>query len=261
MKSIVIRETTALVMRPVGSSAAASSLTATPAAKPRIHIRFDDDAGDHKTPKSDAAPQGQKSKVNAKAKAKAQQPEKSAWNLHARYYAAITFNQVVLSTSEEDRKAARMLMDVYFQIFREVVGERSVPEPADDAPGAHDGDGDKDKDKDGDAEAEVGKRGKREHGKGKAKAGPRAKEVQGAAGFAEVQDSNSRLVSAILTGVNRAMPFARFGGADVECVSLYTLMFDDADRCACALCAGSSGIWIRSSSSRTPRRSTLRCRH
>ena len=249
MKSIVIRETTALVMRPVGSSAAAaaaSSLTATPAAKPRTHIRFDDAAG------------GQKAKANAKAKAKEKASEKSAWNLHARYYAAITFNQIVLSTSEEDRKAARMLMDVYFQIFREVVGERSVPEPAEEEHGT------KDEDKEADAEAEVGKRGKREYGKGKAKARAGAKEVQGAAGFAEVQDANSRLVSAILTGVNRAMPFARFGGADVECVSscplLSFLWVGDADRRACALCAGSRDIWTRSSSSRTPRRSTSRCK-
>lgn len=126
--------------------------------------------------------------------------------MHARYYASITFNQIVLSTSEEDRKAARALMDVYFTMFREVVGERSVADEVqddeDEGEEAGDGAGGKDKGR---------YRGKK-FDKGKTK----AKEIQGAAGFAEVQDENSRLVSAILTGVNRAMPFARFGGADVE---------------------------------------------
>lgn len=126
--------------------------------------------------------------------------------MHARYYASITFNQVVLSTSEEDRKAARALMDVYFQMFREVVGERSVADEAhvdeEEEEDVVEGAGRKDK----------GRYRDRKFDKGKAK----VKEIQGAAGFAEVQDENSRLVSAILTGVNRAMPFARFGGADVE---------------------------------------------
>lgn len=39
-------------------------------------------------------------------------------------------------------------------------------------------------------------------------------EVRGAAGFTEVEDSNSKLVSAILTGVNRALPFAKIDAGD-----------------------------------------------
>ncbi len=53
------------------------------------------------------------------------------WRAHAQYYAAITFNQIILSTSAADRAAARKLMGVYFQLFREVVGERD-PDLADD---------------------------------------------------------------------------------------------------------------------------------
>ncbi|KAI0050110.1 CBF-domain-containing protein [Auriscalpium vulgare] len=184
MKSIVIRETTALIMRP-SSAAPASALSQPTAAGPKIHIKFADD--DKKKP-APAKPQ-----------------ERSTWNAHARYYAAITFNQIVLSTSEEDRKAARSLMDVYFQLFREVVGEHSGAIDADDKAdepeemSAKDG---KSRDK--------GRTPRPKDAKGK------AKEVLGAAGFAEVQDESSRLVSAILTGVNRAVPFARFGGQDVE---------------------------------------------
>ena len=33
--------------------------------------------------------------------------------------------------------------------------------------------------------------------------------MRGAAGFAEVEDATSRLLSAVLTGVNRALPFAK----------------------------------------------------
>ncbi|THH16047.1 hypothetical protein EW146_g4548 [Bondarzewia mesenterica] len=192
MKSIVIREMTALIMRPTSASNAASSLTAPPAAKPRVHIKFTDgDAPAKPTP--GAKPQ-----------------EKSTWNIHARYYATTTFNQVVLSTSEEDRKAARMLMDVYFQLFREVVGERSAPDAAAEGKEEADGETEEKGQGKGKGKGKDARRGEKKNGK------ERAKEVQGAAGFAEVQDSNSRLVSAILTGVNRAMPYARFGGGDVE---------------------------------------------
>ncbi|KAI0067515.1 CBF-domain-containing protein [Artomyces pyxidatus] len=188
MKFIVIREITALIMRPASSSLPSSSLSSQPdASGPKMHIKFTNSESDKKKTGS-AKPQ-----------------EKSAWNTHARYYAAITFNQIVLSTSEEDRKAARSLMDVYFKLFREVVGERSVPDAA---------------------EPDLTEPPEGEHkGKGKFRgkslsdgrsAKGKAKEVQGAAGFAEVQDESSRLVSAILSGVNRAMPFARFGGEDVE---------------------------------------------
>lgn len=37
----------------------------------------------------------------------------------------------------------------------------------------------------------------------------KVKETKGAAGFAEVEDTSSRLIGAILTGVNRALPFAQ----------------------------------------------------
>ncbi|KZV64527.1 CBF-domain-containing protein [Peniophora sp. CONT] len=199
MKTIVIRETTALIMRPAASSAASSSLTQS-TAKPNTHIKFTDD--DHA------------SKEKEKAKDGARPQDRSTWNVHARYYAAITFNQIVLSAAPKDREAARALMDVYFRLFRDVVGERSsAPADLDD-----------NDDDEGPEKTTKGaglNKGRDAWNGAEGKARRRAtrsspKSIQGAAGFAEVQDSNSRLVSAILTGVNRAMPFAKFGGLDVE---------------------------------------------
>lgn len=169
MKGVIIRETTALIMRPTPPPSFANTANT----KSRTHIRFEDD------------------------RKPSQKPEKNAWQAHARYYAAITFNQIVLSTSDADRAVARSLIEVYFKLFREVVGEQD-PERVDDTTPA--------------VEESKDKRDK----KPKSKKKGASKEVRGAAGFCEVQDSNARLLGAILTGVNRAMPYARFGGADLE---------------------------------------------
>jgi ribosome biogenesis protein MAK21 len=174
MKTIIIQETTALIMRPtppIGPSMAFHS-------QKNKHIRFSEDS--KSTP----------------------QREKNVWRAHAQYYAAITFNQIVLSTSAADRAAARKLMDVYFQLFREVVGERE-PDPAD---ADDDATSTKEKFKDKGKE-QIFKKGPQKR---------KGKEVRGAAGFAEVQDANAKLLGAILTGINRALPYAQFGGGDME---------------------------------------------
>src|SRR6266404_7186058 len=113
MKNVIIRETAALIMRPLPPAFHG---------KP-THIRFTDD-----------------SKPTLK-------QEKNVWRTHARYYAAITFNQIVLSTSDVDRAVARTLIDIYFKLFREIVGERD-PEYADDKASIKEELKDKRKDKD-----------------------------------------------------------------------------------------------------------------
>ena len=175
MKAIIIQETTALIMRPTP-----------PMASP---------AGSHSKTKRDIQ--------FSKDLKSAPQREKNVWRAHAQYYAAITFNQIVLSTSAADRAAARKLMDVYFQLFREVVGEQEPGLVDDDTTSI------KEKLKDKKKEPILKENG---HRKGK------SKEVRGAAGFAEVQDANAKLLGAILTGISRALPYALFGGGDVECV-------------------------------------------
>jgi ribosome biogenesis protein MAK21 len=168
MKTVVVRETTALIMRPSFSS----SLSVASHEKSNTHQ------------------QRERSNIDSKT-------ENNIWQAHARYYATITFNQVILSTSEADRAAARTLMGVYFQLFREVVSERQS-EPVDNIASEELKDETKDK-----------KKPKFNKGKSKDACGP--------SGFVEVQDSNARLVGAILTGVNRALPYAQFRGADSEC--------------------------------------------
>jgi ribosome biogenesis protein MAK21 len=174
MKTTVIQETTALIMRP--TLLMLSSTTSHP--QQNTHIRFS------KGPKS------------------APKREKNVWRAHAQYYATITFNQIVLSTTGADRAAARKLMDVYFQLFREVVGERE-PELADVVTPAKE---------------ELKDEGKEQNNRKKKPQKGRSKEVRGAAGFMEVQDENAKLLGAILTGINRALPYAQFGEEDVECV-------------------------------------------
>ena len=180
MKGIIVREIKSLIFR---SAASTSSSIQQAQSATNTHIRFGDDDAKSK----------QKSKGKDKASGKTGTMER--WNSHAWYYAGVTLNQVVLTPSDHDRDVARTLIDVYFEMFREILGgtvggkntgdEPDAPEPEED--------------------------GKK---KGKAK----AKEFRGDAGFAEVEDANSRLISAVLTGVNRALPFAKVemgGGNDV----------------------------------------------
>ncbi|KAH9946569.1 CBF-domain-containing protein [Amylocystis lapponica] len=181
MKSVIVREIKALIFRP----AASTSAVAQAANKPNTHIVFAD---------ADTAP---KAKADKKGKGKekdggAQNMER--WNTHAWYYAAVTLNQVVLTPSEHDREVARTLVGMYFEMFQEILGAGKKPDTdkADDD-GINSGD------------EQEGKGHKRRNGKGKAK----AKEVKGAAGFTEVEDASSKMISAVLTGVNRALPFAK----------------------------------------------------
>ncbi|KAF8063503.1 CBF/Mak21 family-domain-containing protein [Lyophyllum atratum] len=184
MKAVVVREIIALVLRPPAPPSAA----ALPASTGK-HIRF-----------TDAEP---------KKKAKPAEPaEKKTGNAHARYYSTITFNQIVLTPG--DRDVSLKLIDVYFEMFKELLGED--PEKTDDVDGEGEGE-------DGAAaEVRTDKKGrvkvrdaKGKKGKGKG----RVTEVKGAAGFAEVEDAHSRLISAILTGVNRALPFAKIDAGDI----------------------------------------------
>jgi len=212
MKVIVIREVIALIMRPSGSTAPSSLSSTQPSSKPLIHTKLSEEKSTKKS-----AP-GKKAQ------------EKGTWNTHARYYGAITFNQIVLSTTEEDRKAARILIELYFDLFRDVIGEYSTVEQAEAEAGG--GDGDKGEEDGGVSKAKRSK-GLREKaakdvigraGDGAKSSKGKTKEALGAAGFAEVQDENSRLVSAILTGINRALPYARIDNNDVACVLTFVLV-------------------------------------
>ncbi|GJE90310.1 CBF-domain-containing protein [Phanerochaete sordida] len=179
MKAVIVREIRALIFRPAASTSAAAQ-QALAASTANTHIRFDDDEKPASKPKG----KGKETKTNAMER----------WNSHAWYYSAVTLNQVVLTASDHDRDVARVLIDVYFEMFREILGGIKGDAPVVDA----DEDG-------GDDKKDKKKKGK-------------AKEVRGDAGFAEVEDAHSRLVSAVLTGVNRALPFARLDMAGSNAV-------------------------------------------
>lgn len=178
MKAVIVREVRTLVFR-LPASTAAQATPSAPAV--HTHIRFTDDDPSESKPKA-------KEKFSDK---------DARWNSHAWYYAAVTLNQVVLTPSSGDRLVARMLVDMYFEMFEEVLSSN-----IDDDAGS-------------DKEEKASGKEKRAKGKGQADGNikvakrNRAKEFKGEAGFVEVEDSSSRLIGAILTGVNRALPFAQ----------------------------------------------------
>lgn len=191
MKSIVVREMISLVLKPPASSATASSVFTSQPDPPmqNTKIRFAD------APSTSTAVPKPKSKKEAGDKKAG-----SGGNPHARYYATITFNQIVLSPSATDKKVAKELIDVYFELFKELLGEGKLDDEAGEEAEAEKKDGDE----------------KKRHGNGHGKRKGKGKEIKGEAGFTEVEDSNSKLVSAILTGVNRALPFAKMDVGDVR---------------------------------------------
>lgn len=177
MKGIIVREIISLVLRPVAAPVAPALSTS------GKHIRF-----------GDAEP--------SKLKPKPTEADKKTGNPHARYYATVTFNQIVLTPG--DRDVALQLIDVYFEMFKELLGEgteeiKEEEEEEVETP-----------------ELKTDKGGRVREGKAKGKGKGKGKqiEVKGAAGFTEVEDSNSKLISAILTGVNRALPFAKINASD-----------------------------------------------
>ncbi|OAX41808.1 CBF-domain-containing protein [Rhizopogon vinicolor AM-OR11-026] len=172
MKGVVVREMTSLILRP-STMAPATASNAT-----NTHIRFTDETT---TPTSKQKPK-QKSKPDG--------ATKRTSNDHARYYATITLNQIVFGP--EDKDVAVQVIDVYFQMFKDLLGENrsfGKQENAED----HVGD-------------TAGKKKKRKS----------SKEVVGDGGFTEVEDASSKLISAILTGVNRALPYAKLGPSDTS---------------------------------------------
>lgn len=198
MKSIVVREIISLVLKPAASSAAASSILPAqqnPSAQ-NTKIRFADAPST-----STAAPKPKPKKDDATKKTG------SGANPHARYYATITFNQIVLSPSPVDKKVSKELIDVYFELFKELLGEGKLEEEVEVEEVVEKKDG-----KEHDKKHERKERKDRGHSKRKGK----GKETRGEAGFTEVEDSTSKLVSAILTGVNRALPFAKMDAGDVR---------------------------------------------
>ncbi|KAL1914740.1 uncharacterized protein VTP21DRAFT_7998 [Calcarisporiella thermophila] len=100
----------------------------------------------------------------------------------AQYYGVITLNQTILSAREVD--VANKLVEIYFVLFRRILHQSEMSEKS-----ARNGN-------------EASK--KQSHGKPKRKSDGKLKKPE-----EEEEAVNSKMVAAILTGVNRAFPFAK----------------------------------------------------
>ena len=187
MKAVIVREISSLVLKPVRGSIPPASSTKTGSGA--THLKFAD------TPAKPAP--------KPKGKSQDKDDKKDLQQEHSRYYASITLNQIMLSTSEADRGVARQLIGLYFELFKEILGAPGWPTDGSEK-------GDRAENVVDHSRYAKEKRKKQEERKGKGKA------LEDHEGFAEVEDSNSKLISAILTGVNRALPFAKLGLEDVE---------------------------------------------
>lgn len=114
---------------------------------------------------------------------------------NARYYGVITLNQFTLAPGDKDVAVA--LVGLYFQLFEDVLGKGEEEAPEED--------GEKGEERTRRPSARDKARSK-DKAKGK---GVKGKNAGGDAVFAETEDSNAKLIAALLTGVHRALPFAK----------------------------------------------------
>lgn len=154
MKAVVVREVAALVLKTSSEPAASNSA------------------------------QG-KGRASAKPASQAE----AALN-HGRYYGLVTLNQVILTV--KDRDVAARLVEVYFEIFRELLDS--------DRPDVEDGEPENAIEK---VAGKVNKWQGRHKGTRQSKGKGKAHEDE------ETEQGDSKLISAVLTGINRALPFAK----------------------------------------------------
>lgn len=127
-------------------------------------------------------------------------------NAHARYYGTLTLNQTMLT--KHDEAVSNRLISIYFDLFNEVLREMDKAdggkeETIEEAAAKEEAElkAKKDKGRWRDGANGKGKKGKNGKGKG-APHNPQDEDKM-------VQDADAKLMAAILTGVRRAMPFAK----------------------------------------------------
>lgn len=124
---------------------------------------------------------------------------------HARYYGIITLNQVMLSRSEQDKQVANKLLETYFSIFQDLLGTyASASETVDSvAQPQHTL-----KDRKQRRDEKRGKEVKKETGLEGLSRQDRRKVMKSQQSL----ESESKLMAAVLTGVNRAFPYSDLEG-------------------------------------------------
>ena len=169
MKAVVAREISALVLKPAPSASQANETNG--------HIRFESDKGK----------KGEKGALR-----------KTEITDHARYYGLLTLNQITLVV--KDRDLAGQMVELYFEIFREILGDASKQVSNDESEEVRNVD-----------QETVNKvAGKVDKWRGRRKGAKPKNGRQSALESEELVDTGeSRLVAAVLTGINRALPFAK----------------------------------------------------
>ncbi|KAL6718124.1 RNA-binding ribosome biosynthesis protein mak21 [Lecanora helva] len=119
-------------------------------------------------------------------------------SLHARYYATITLNQTVLSGKEET--VAKKLLDIYFSLFITILENSKPWKPA---------------------EIAVGKPIMNRNGEiqgGRVTGGKKAlkKHAEKEESTAAQEELREKMLAAVLTGINRAMPFTSKNDESIE---------------------------------------------
>ncbi|KAL8839418.1 MAG: hypothetical protein Q9170_001758 [Blastenia crenularia] len=108
-------------------------------------------------------------------------------SLHAQYYAVITLNQTVLSGKEE--AVAKNLLDIYFGLFAKLLAKPQAVTPEV-------------------KEIKLNQKGEVQGGGGPAGKAARRKAVMKEKATTVEDDLREKMLSAVLTGVNRAVPYA-----------------------------------------------------
>jgi ribosome biogenesis protein MAK21 len=120
-------------------------------------------------------------------------------SLHAQYYATITLNQTVLSGKEEG--VARKLLDIYFNLFIKLL-EKPVTKAKDTATGVN--------------SITINRNGEVQGGGGSAGKKAQKKQAEKEKATTVDEDLREKMLSAVLTGVNRAMPFTNTNDESFE---------------------------------------------
>ncbi|WVF68528.1 hypothetical protein IAT40_003296 [Kwoniella sp. CBS 6097] len=176
MKAVVAREVSALILKPTGQAAASAASSS--------HVRFDDDSSKDKGKKADKAGSAKSDTVS-----------------HARYYGLITLNQMTLT--RKDQEVAGKMVDLYFEVFREILGDSMKEKSL--------GQGEVE-DEDEIAQEQVEKiAGKVDKWRGRRKGAKPKGDRKSALAQEEdlIETGEAKLVAAVLTGINRALPFAK----------------------------------------------------
>ena len=114
-------------------------------------------------------------------------------SLHAQYYATITLNQTVLSSREDS--VAKKLLDIYFALFLKLLEKPKSSKP--EATGANTVKG-----------TAINRKGEVQGGGGAGGKRARKRQLEMEKSTASDEELREKMLSAVLTGVNRALPFS-----------------------------------------------------